>query len=119
MRPTSPKWLSNRHLQVLIGVILSALMAALLVSFFPNSTFRANIPLLFIAVMVLISLRYGAAAAFFGALASAAIFAYFLFTPIGSFQVMNEAARTNIGWMLLVGIPISYFLNPPARPSQP
>lgn len=115
MESLSQSRLTGRAVQIAIGAVLTAFLAAMMVSLFPNSAFKANLPLLFIAVMVVISLRYGAAAAVFGAIAAAAIFAYFLFTPVGSFHVMNEAARTNIGWMLLVGIPVSYFMNPPAR----
>jgi hypothetical protein len=37
------------------------------------------------------------------------LFAYFLFTPVGSFNVQKGQARTNLIWMLLIGVPVGYF----------
>lgn len=67
-------------------------------------------PLLFIAVLFVAAMRFGAMSGIFGGLAAALIFAYFLFTPIGSLRVERSPARDNLGWMLLVGIPVSYFV---------
>jgi hypothetical protein len=46
-----------------------------------------------------------------GALVSAMVFAYF-FSPTGSLRIMSVPARTNLGWLLLLGIPASYLLIP-------
>jgi K+-sensing histidine kinase KdpD len=45
-----------------------------------------------------------------GAPLTAFIFAYYLFPPLHSFEVENAAAKSNLGWMVLAGIVISYLL---------
>jgi K+-sensing histidine kinase KdpD len=52
------------------------------------------------------------AVAVVGSPLAALIFAYFLFPPLNSFHVANEAARVNLGWMVLAGIVISYLVVP-------
>jgi len=98
-------------IDVLIGTILCAVTALVFALAFLHSENRGLLPLVFIAVLVLVSLRYCAWSAVFGGLAAALIFAYFLFTPVGSLRVNRSEARSNLGWMLLVGIPASYFLG--------
>jgi K+-sensing histidine kinase KdpD len=100
-----------RWVNLSIGVAACAAMAALMSAIFNNTSHKLVLPLLFIAVMVFAALRFGALAGIFGGLAAAMIFSYFLFTPIGSFRVDKDTARSNIGWMLLIGIPASYFLD--------
>jgi K+-sensing histidine kinase KdpD len=97
-------------LDTLIGTLLCATLALTMSLIFSDSHVRSTMPLLFIAVLFLAALRYGAMSGIFGGLVAALIFAYFLFTPIGSFRVERSPARDNLGWMLLVGIPVSYFV---------
>lgn len=111
-RTTIPR-LSQRGrytLDTVIGTLLCASLALLMCMVFNGTDVRAAMPLLFIAVLFVAAMRYGAMSGIFGGLAAAIIFAYFLFTPIGSFRVDRSPARDNLGWMLLVGIPVSYFV---------
>ena len=96
-------------LHIAIGVLICAVSAAILVFVTRDTSFRPSIPLLFILVIVLVAIWYGMAAASIGAFVASMLFAYFLFTPVGSFQVQKGEARTNLIWMFLVGVPIGYF----------
>jgi K+-sensing histidine kinase KdpD len=73
---------------------------------------RLTLPLVFVVVLVLLALRYGLLVAVIGAPLAALIFAYFLFPPLHSFEVENEVAKSNLGWMVLGGVVISYLLAP-------
>jgi hypothetical protein len=42
-----------------------------------------------------------------------------LFVPLHSWSVTETAARNNLGWMLLAGIALSYFVSKPAQESRP
>jgi K+-sensing histidine kinase KdpD len=90
--------------------LLCASLALLMSLLFGSSPVRATLPLLFIAVLFVAAMRYGAVSGIIGGLVAALIFSYFLFAPIGSFRVERSPARDNLGWMLLVGIPVSYFV---------
>lgn len=83
------------------ATVLSLVMA--------NVPGKPLLPLLFIVVLVAAALRYGVLSAVLGAVLATAIFAYFLFVPVGSFAVKKGEARNNLAWMLMVGIPAAYF----------
>ncbi len=104
---------SRRNLRVLlssvVGLLFCSGLAALGTALFSSKSWRSFIPLAFILVIILAAVLFGRAAGIFGSLAAALIFAIFLFKPIGSWTVAENAARVNIGWMLLAGIALSYF----------
>ena len=86
---------------------------------FSSHSSRAVVPLAFVAVILALALRYGAAVGFFGSVAAALIFSLFLFEPLHKFDIQSAAARANIGWMLLAGIALSYLLaGPPHTPKK-
>jgi len=70
-------------------------------------------PLIFTAVLLVVAALFGARAGILGTVLAALVFAVFLFGPVGSIQVANESARTNLGWMLLIGIGFSFLFAPP------
>ncbi len=74
---------------------------------------RSLVPLLFSVVLLIIALVFGARAGIIGTLLAAGIFAAFLFQPLGRLRVLDEGARTNLGWMLLIGIGFSFLFAPP------
>lgn len=96
-------------LNVLIGGLLCAITAALLVLVTRGSNLRPSVPLFFIAVIIFAALRFGMLASVFGSFLATLLFAYFLFNPVGSFHVQKGQARTNLIWMLLIGVPVGYF----------
>lgn len=74
---------------------------------------RTVVPFIFAALAIAVSARFGAAAGIGGTLLGAAVFAYFLFSPIGRIKVEDTAARAELGWMLLAGVSLSYLLASP------
>jgi K+-sensing histidine kinase KdpD len=96
-------------LNAAIGILASTISASLLIVVTRDTSYRPMIPLFFIVVIVIVALRFGMLASSLGALAATMLFAYFLFSPVGSFRVQKGEARTNLVWMLLVGVPVGYF----------
>lgn len=74
---------------------------------------RVFVPLAFTLVLLVVSLIFGARAGIVGTVLAAAIFAAFLFQPVGNLSVGDTSARSNIGWMLLMGISFAFFFAPP------
>lgn len=96
-------------LDTVIGALLCAIIASLLVLFTRGSDLRPIVPIVFICVIVLVSVRFSVLAATVGAVCATLLFAYFLFTPVGSFKVQKGEARNNLMWMLILGVPAGYF----------
>ncbi len=71
------------------------------------------VPLAFVVLVVAAAVRFGALVGICGSLLGAAIFARYLFPPLGSLRVEDHVARANIGWMLLAGISLSYLFSAP------
>ncbi len=94
-------------------VILLASGAALASLWLATPATRDLIPAVFTVVVVAVAIRWGAAAGIVGSLVGAAIFARWLYAPVGSLRVHDAAARDHIGWMLLAGISLSYLLAGP------
>ena len=105
----------RRHYDIVVGLGLCAALSGVVAVLFASRTFGASAPLVFVAVILALALRYGATVGIFGSVVAAFIFSTFLFEPFYSLRVQNTAARANIGWMLLAGIALSHLL---ARPSQ-
>ena len=94
----------------------AALTALMLVS---KSSIRTFLPLMFLLVILLVSLRFGSVAGMLGTVASAIIFAEFLFVPRFSLVVRDSAGRSNLIWMLIVGVVLSeLFGSPPTEPPR-
>lgn len=96
-------------IDTVIGASLCVLTAMLLSLFVRDFEARTAVPLLFIAVIILIAMRFGAVSGAVGALAAALVFSYMLFTPVGSMRVQKQEARDNLMWMLMLGVPAGYF----------
>jgi K+-sensing histidine kinase KdpD len=102
-----PRWL-----RPVVGVLLSVGAAYGAALAFAGRDLRIVLPLWFVAVLVVLGMRYGMAVGIIGSLLSAVIFAHMLFAPLGSFRIGDEAARQNLAWMVLGGIALSYLLAP-------
>lgn len=94
-------------------ILLLAAVAALASIWFAAPATRNFVPMAFIALVVLVAIRYGAVAGMVGSLVGAAIFARWLYAPVGSLSIQDAAARDHLGWMLLAGISLSYLLAAP------
>ena len=92
-----------------IGAAFCGIIAAVLSLVMRHAGDKSLLPLIFIVVLVAAALRYGMLATILGAVLATTIFAYLLFVPVGSFKVQKGEARTNLTWMVMVGIPAAYF----------
>ena len=97
-------------LKTTAGVALCVTVAAIMSAIFAGHPYRSWLPLLFIVVIMFTAARFGPLAGLLGATLAAVVFAYLLFTPVGSLRIDMSAARENVGWMLLIGIPAGWFL---------
>jgi K+-sensing histidine kinase KdpD len=95
-----------------MGVLFSAAAALGASLLFAAQPWRVFVPLAFVVVLVVLASRYGLAVAVIGSALTAIIFAHFLFSPVGSLRVESSAARTNLAWMVLTSIAVSYLLFP-------
>lgn len=111
------------HWRRVLGTILGALFCAIVAWITAKLVIELNIknmvPLLFIPLIVATAAIFGRGAGILGSLASGLIFALLLFVPLHSWDVTETAARNNLGWMLLAGIALSYFVAKPAQESRP
>ncbi|MGB8129219.1 MAG: hypothetical protein WCG81_05465 [Candidatus Angelobacter sp.] len=96
-----------------IGGLVCALAALALSAAANGHSWRNFAPLIFTVVLLLIAGLFGSRAGVIGTLAAALIFASFLFSPMGNIHVTDEAARGNLGWMMLIGIGFSFLFAPP------
>jgi K+-sensing histidine kinase KdpD len=113
LRTAAEKLSTRRMINAAMGGLLcgAAAMAASAVA--QGHPWKNWVPLIFTAVLLLIAGLFGARAGIFGTVMAALVFASFLFGPAGGIRVANEAARTNLGWMLLIGIAFSLLFAPP------
>lgn len=94
-----------------IGFGACTIAAAALIPLFHESSSGRIVPLLFLAVIFVISTRFGRMAGFLGTLAAALIFATFLFSPVPSPIVEDIGARNHLIWMILIGVIASDLLG--------
>ncbi len=78
---------------------------------FHNRGAKIFVPIAFLAIILLVSIRCGVSAGVLGSAVSVLIFALFLFPPLGSPAVANKSARSNLAWLVLGGLTISYLLG--------
>lgn len=102
----------HQPINLAMGTLLSAVLAALLAFLFHRSTLRGFLPIAFIVVLVLLSRQFGFGVSLAGSLSAAIIFSLFLFQPVGSAHVESDTARMNIAWMILGAVAVSYLLYP-------
>ncbi len=104
----------SRHaISTLLAVVLLAVTAAAASFGLSASPGRRLVPAAFVILVVVVALRFGALAGILGSLVSAAIFAHWLYPPLGSLRIESAVARDHLGWMLLAGISLSYLLAAP------
>jgi K+-sensing histidine kinase KdpD len=101
-----------RWVKLVSGLALCAATAMALSASDALHPWRMVLPLGFVLILVMLSARYGLLVGVIGAPLAAFIFAFFLYPPLHSFHVENDVAKSNLGWMVLAGIVISYLLAP-------
>lgn len=96
-----------------LGVLVSGVAAGGACAIAAGHAWQTIVPLVFSVVLLVIALVFGVRAGVIGTVLAAMVFAAFLFSPLGSIRVSNEAARANLGWMLLIGMAFSFLFAPP------
>src|SRR5215831_4180702 len=84
-----------------LGSLVCALAAMALSAAANGHAWKNIAPLIFTAVLLIIAGFFGSRAGIIGTVLAAMIFASFLFSPVGNIQVADQAARGNLGWMML------------------
>ena len=97
----------------IIGAVLCAIGAIGLSALAVGKIWEPWAPLVFVAILLLIAVMFGARAGILGTLLAGLIFAVFLFRPLGSIQINSSVARGNLAWMLLLGISFAVLFAPP------
>jgi K+-sensing histidine kinase KdpD len=95
-----------------IGTLLCASTALVLGLLFHSSRLEITLPLISLAVVIAVAVRFGVATGVLGSLVSAMLLAYFVYTPQHSLRVVNPDARANLSWLLLGGISLSFLFSP-------
>lgn len=105
------KAILRQGLDILIGLLFCGSLALLMAILFRESHSKALVPVGFLVVVTFAARLWGRAAGVLGTLAAALVFALSLFTPLGSWAVSDYPARSNLGWMMLGGLSLSYFIG--------
>jgi K+-sensing histidine kinase KdpD len=113
LRTAAEKVSARRIFDAAMGGLICSVAAMAASAVAQGHSWKDSVPLIFTAMLLLIAGLFGARAGIFGTVMAALVFASFLFGPAGSIRVANEAARTNLGWMLLIGIAFSLLFAPP------
>src|SRR5690348_8790916 len=106
---------SSRMLNLLdtaIGTLLCASVALVLALVFNQTRLEFALPLICLAVVLSVAARFGVATGVLGSIVSAFLFAYFVYSPEGSFHIASPDARANVSWLLLGGISLSFLFTP-------
>jgi K+-sensing histidine kinase KdpD len=96
-----------------IGALVCSVAALGTIAAAEGHPWKNMVPLVFAAILVVIAALFGAKAGILSTVLAALFFATFLFGPTGSLAIANESARSNLGWMLLIGIGFSFLFAPP------
>src|SRR2546423_11134531 len=107
---------SSKILAVLdtaIGTLLCASVALILALLFHQTRLEVTLPLICLAVVVSVAARFGAATGRLGSAASALLLAYFVYAPEYSLRIVSRDARSELSWLLLGGISLSFLFTPP------
>lgn len=113
IKMTAGKLCSAPLMDVALGSLICGLAAVGVSVISEGRSWQNLVPLVFILVLLVIAGIFGSKAGIMGTLLAALIFASFLFAPTRSMSIASDSARSNLGWMLLVGIAFSFLFAPP------
>lgn len=114
IKTTADKLWTMPLMDAALGGIVCSLAALGAIAAAEGHTWKNMVPLLFTVVLLVIAAFFGSKAGIFSTLLATLFFATLLFTPTGSIGVVNDSARSNLGWMLLIGIGFSFLFAPPS-----
>ncbi len=108
----------TRQPELILGSGLCAAIALLACPFVRGKPVEPLAPILFLAVVAVIAVRFGPGAGTLGTILSAIIFAEFLFEPIHSLAIHDPVERTNLAWLIMGGLAISNFFGRSKKPKE-
>ena len=94
-----------------IGFVVCGCAASLLAILFWNCHYQVLAPILFTFVVVAVAVYFGRTVGILGTLFGAALFALWLYPPIGTLGVSSQEARGSLNALLLGGLVLSYLLG--------
>jgi K+-sensing histidine kinase KdpD len=110
-------YLANR-IRPALGVAL-CIVAAWTATLVQWQAAKELIPIVFLVFVLALGMLFGRTVGILGSITGALIFARSLYTPLGSFRIQNQGARSSVAWMLLAGVTLSYLLLPSRRNQSP
>lgn len=108
-------WPVSDRLVVVAALLLCGIAAWSVSQFGWDPSDRVIVPFAFLALVLFLGFRYGRAVGILGSMISAAVFAFALYQPVGSFAVSDDAARSALAWALLAGVSASFLFLPDHR----
>lgn len=114
LSPQSTKWWP-----IAAGLFVCSFTATLISIAFSSRRPSVIIPFVFLGVLVVVAKHWGALVGVAGSLVAGVIFAYRLYPPVNSLDVQSHVARSNLAWMVLAGVVLSYLFGPPLHLVRP
>jgi K+-sensing histidine kinase KdpD len=103
----------------ILGLLLCCSISSAISFALRDLASKAYLPLVFVVVVTVVARRFGSLAGVLGSCASALLFAFLLFPPIGSLHIADAQQRTNLGWFLVAGISFAFlFATEPSQKQQ-
>jgi K+-sensing histidine kinase KdpD len=102
-----------RLVDAALGAAITGVAAVAATMLAENHTWKDLVPLVFTVVLLVVAAIFGFRAGVIGTVLAALVFAAFLFGPTRSLGVASDSARSNLGWMLLIGLIFSFLFAPP------
>jgi K+-sensing histidine kinase KdpD len=112
MKTAAEKLWTMPLMDAAIGALVCSVAAMGAIAAAEGHAWKNMVPLVFAAILMIIAALFGAKAGILSTVLAALFFATFLFGPTGSITIANESARSNLGWMLLIGIGFSFLFAP-------
>jgi K+-sensing histidine kinase KdpD len=103
----------TRLVDAAIGAAITGVAAGAVTMLAENHPWKDVVPLVFTVVLLVVAAIFGFRAGVLGTVLAALVFAAFLFGPTRSLGVASDSARSNLGWMLLIGLVFSFLFAPP------
>ncbi|HMC31043.1 MAG TPA: DUF4118 domain-containing protein [Candidatus Angelobacter sp.] len=112
VKTAAEKLRTAKLLDAAIGAAICGLAAIIATAVAEGHPWKVMVPLVFTVVLLVIAGIFGARAGVLGTVLAALVFAAFLFGPTGNLSMASDSARSNLGWMLLIGLVFSFLFAP-------
>jgi K+-sensing histidine kinase KdpD len=113
VKTAAEKLRTARLMDAAMGAAVSGIAAVAATMVAENHPWKDLVPLVFTVILLVVAVIFGFRAGVLGTVLAALVFAAFLFGPTGNLGVASDSARSNLGWMLLIGLAFSFLFAPP------